>query len=72
VPTEQSEPGAFVETIGVETVRADQIQLLQPARETLGTRGHLATIVADLPEELVAEVRDFAEFLAQKQLKKQA
>jgi hypothetical protein len=32
----------------------------------------LATIVADLPEELVAEVRDFAEFLAQNQLKKQA
>jgi hypothetical protein len=67
VPTARSEKGAFVETIGVETVRPDQLQLIKPARETMGARGHLATIVEDLPEELVAEVRDFAEFLAQKQ-----
>ena len=67
VPTARSEPGAFMETIGVGTVRPDQLQLIKPARETMGARGHLATIVEDLPEELVAEVRDFAEFLAQKQ-----
>jgi len=72
VPTTRSEPGAFMETIGVETVRPDQLQLIKPARETMGARGHLATIVEDLPEELVAEVRDFAEFLAQKQNIRQA
>ena len=67
VPTARSEPGAFMKTIGVETVRPAQLQLIKPARETMGARGHLATIVEDLPEELVAEVRDFAEFLAQRQ-----
>ena len=72
VLTARSELGAFMETIGVETVRPDQLQLIKPARETMGARGHLATIVEDLPEELVAEVRDFAEFLAQKQHIRQA
>lgn len=72
IPSSRSEPGSFMETIAVETVQPHQLRLVKPARETMGARGHLASIVEDLPEELVAEVRDFAEFLQQKQHRQQA
>lgn len=68
----RSDAASFMETIGVETVYPHQLRLVKPAKETMGARGHLVAILEDLPEELVAEVRDFAEFLQQKQRQKQA
>jgi len=55
--------GAFMETIGVELVYPQQLVLTVPARDTMGVREHLE----NLPEEKLAEVRDFAEFLQQRQ-----
>lgn len=72
IPASRSDEGTFIETIGVETVYPHQLRLVKPAREAMGVRGHLASILEDLPEELIAEVRDFAEFLQQKQQRKQA
>jgi len=72
ISAEPNDPQAFRETIGVETVYPHQLRLVKPARETMGAKGHLASILEDLPEELIVEVRDFAEFLQQKQQRKQA
>lgn len=72
ITAEPGDPEAFRETIGVETVYPHQLRLVKPARETMGARGQLALIVEDLPEELIAEVRDFAEFLQQKRQRQQA
>ncbi|WP_416675772.1 DUF2281 domain-containing protein [Egbenema bharatensis] len=72
ISAEPDDPQAFRETIGVETVYPHQLRLVKPAKETMGARGHLVSILEDLPEELIAEVRDFAEFLQQKQRQKQA
>ncbi|MCL1475794.1 DUF2281 domain-containing protein [Argonema antarcticum] len=69
VPATQDEEGAFMESIGVETVYPNQLILTVPARETMGIRAHLAAVLDELPDELLAEVRDFAEFLQQKQQK---
>ncbi|MFB2977086.1 DUF2281 domain-containing protein [Microseira sp. BLCC-F43] len=72
VPATQDEQGAFMETIGVETVYPQQLVLTVAARETMGVREHLAGVLDDLSDDLVAEVRDFAEFLQQKQQHKSA
>lgn len=69
ISAEPDDPQAFRETIGVETVYPHQLRLVKPAKEMMGARGHLVSILEDLPEELIAEVRDFAEFLQQKQRK---
>jgi hypothetical protein len=61
------DPEAFTETIGLATLTSQQIELLQPARKTVGAKTHLLTVVADLPEYMVIEVVNFAEFLRQKQ-----
>jgi hypothetical protein len=37
----------------------------------MGVREHLAAVLDNLSDDLVAEVRDFAEFLQQKQQQKQ-
>jgi len=37
------------------------------AQETVGVRARLAAVLDDLPENLLAEVQDFAEFLRYKQ-----
>jgi hypothetical protein len=71
IPATQDEPGSFMETIGVETVYPRQLVLTIPARETMGVREHLAAVLDNLSDDLVAEVRDFAEFLQQKQQQKQ-
>jgi hypothetical protein len=71
LPATQDEPGAFMETIGVETVYPRQLVLTIPARETMGVREHLTAVLDNLSDDLVAEVRDFAEFLQQKQQQKQ-
>ena len=69
IPATQDEPGSFMETIGVETVYPHQLILTIPARETMGVREHLTAVLDNLSDDLVAEVRDFAEFLQQKQQK---
>lgn len=63
VPATPEEPKSFVETIGVETIYRHQLQLYKPASETVGLQTHLQSILDELPEVKLAEVRDFAEFL---------
>ena len=69
VPGTQDEPGAFMETIGVETVYPHQLQLVKSASEMMGVRERLQSVLDNLSEDLVAEVCDFAEFLQEKQQK---
>ncbi|HAX74309.1 MAG TPA: hypothetical protein DCY88_00340 [Cyanobacteria bacterium UBA11372] len=71
ISANQDEPDAFMETIGVETVYPHQLQLVKSARETMGVREHLTAIIDSLSDDLVAEVRDFAEFLQQRKQPKQ-
>lgn len=63
------EKGSFMETIGVETVYPHQLELLEKASTTVNVRGHLLSLLDELSEEKVAQVRDFAEFLQQKKTK---
>ena len=58
---------AFMETLGVETVYEHQIILTVSARENMGAKEHLNALLETLPDTLVLQVRDFAEFLQQKQ-----
>lgn len=67
IPAKREEADSFLETIGVETVYPQQLQLVKPAQETVGVRARLAAVLDDLSEDLLAEVQDFAEFLRQKQ-----
>lgn len=67
VPAASQSPGTFRETIGIEMVYSQQLELIQPARETVSVRAHLLSLLDELTEEKLAEVRDFAEFLQQKQ-----
>lgn len=67
VPAAPIDEGSFMETIGVETVYPHQLELVQRASETVSVRGHLLSLLDELSAEKVAEVRDFAEFLQQKQ-----
>ncbi|WP_293134217.1 DUF2281 domain-containing protein [Microcoleus sp. bin38.metabat.b11b12b14.051] len=69
VTATQDEPESFMETIGVETVYPHQLQLVKSARKITGVREQLMSVLDNLSDELVAEVRDFAEFLEQKQAK---
>lgn len=71
VPASRDEKGAFMETIGVETVYPQQLKLVKPARETMGVRGHLLAILDNLSEKELIEIRAFAEFLLQKQQQKE-
>jgi hypothetical protein len=63
----EDDPEAFRETLGVETVYPHQLVLSVSARETMGVREHLGVVLENLSDDLLAEVRDFAEFLQQKQ-----
>jgi hypothetical protein len=68
VPAEPEEPGAFMETLGIEMVYPEQLTLDKPAREAMGVKAHLNVVLEQLSEELLAEVSDFAEFLHQKRM----
>lgn len=70
MPATGDDPEAFRETLGVETVYTHQLVLTVSARETMGVREHLGVVLDNLSEDLLAEVRDFAEFLQQKQRQK--
>ncbi len=67
IPAERSNPESFMETIGVEMVRSQQLRLIQAAEKVLGVRSHLLATLDELPDALVVEVADFADFLRQKQ-----
>ncbi len=67
VPATRQDPDAFRETIGVETVYPHQIHLVKPASETVGVRAQILTLMDELSEDTLEEVKDFAEFLKQKQ-----
>ena len=69
MPATPQEKGSFMETMGVETVYPHQIELLEKASSTVNVRGHLLSLLDELSEEKVAQVRDFAEFLQQKKTK---
>jgi Protein of unknown function (DUF2281) len=70
IPADPEEAGAFMETLGVETVYPHQLTLVKSAREVMGVKAHLNVVLEQLPEDLLAEVSDFAEFLRQKQQEK--
>lgn len=69
VPSDRDSPDSFMETLGVETVYPQQIRLVKPARETVGVRAQLLALMDELPENTLEEVKNFAEFLQQKQQK---
>jgi hypothetical protein len=69
IPAIKEEKGAFMETLGVEIVYPHYLVLTVPARETMGARAYLESLLDSLSAENLIEVRDFAEFLTQKQKK---
>ncbi|MGL6282908.1 MAG: DUF2281 domain-containing protein [Microcoleaceae cyanobacterium] len=67
ITANQDEKDAFMQTLGVETVYDHQIVLTVSAREMMGAKEHLNALLETLPDNLISQVRDFAEFLQQKQ-----
>jgi len=63
----KDEKDAFRQTLGVETVYEHQMSLTVSAREIMGVKEHLNALLETLPDNLVLQVRDFAEFLQQRQ-----
>ena len=47
VPAVSQEQEAFRETIGIETVYSQQLELVQPARETVSVRAHLLSLLKE-------------------------
>jgi hypothetical protein len=68
IPAKSEELESFMETIGVEIVNPQQIILTASADQFLSVREQLTLVLDDLSEDLILEVRDFAEFLQQKHL----
>lgn len=66
------DPEAFMKSLGVATVAPEQILITQEAAETMGPRLQLLALAESLPEALLEEVVDFAEFLLEKQRRRQA
>lgn len=62
-----SDPNAFQETIGICTAFPHQLRLVTPAKEMVGVRGHLLSILDELSEDLLIQVDEFAESLREKQ-----
>jgi len=48
VPAQREDAESFLETIGVETVYPQQLQLVAPAQETVGVRAQLAAVLEDV------------------------
>lgn len=69
VPSDREDPNSFMETIGLETVSPQQLSLVKPAKETVGVRAQLLALLDELSENSIEEVKDFAEFLREKQRK---
>lgn len=68
-PADREDPQAFVETLGVETVYPHQLQLVKPSEESIGVRAQLLTLIEEMPDVLLEEVKDFAEFIQQRKLR---
>lgn len=68
-PANRADSEAFIETLGVETVYPHQLQLVKLAEESVGVRAQLLTLIEDMPEVLLEEVKDFAEFIQQRKTK---
>lgn len=66
ISADRDDPNAFIETIGVETVYPHQLSFIKPAEETIGIRGQLFAVLETLPEDKLAQIKDFAEFLKSK------
>lgn len=60
VSADRDDPDAFIETIGVETVYPQQLSFVKPAEETIGIRGQLFAVLETLPEDNLAQIKDFA------------
>jgi len=67
ITANKNEKDAFMQTLGVETVYEHQMSLTVSAREIMGVKEHLNALLETLPDNLVLQVRDFAEFLQQRQ-----
>lgn len=67
VAASDDDPRAFAETIGLVTLSPRQVRRIATARQTVGSRAYLLSIIEELPEQSVLEIADFAEFLRQKQ-----
>jgi len=72
VPAQPHEPDAFVETQGVALIYPQQLRFVQSVQATVGAQARLLALVDKLPERLVNEVADFAEFLRQKEAQQSA
>ncbi|OKH11162.1 DUF4926 domain-containing protein [[Limnothrix rosea] IAM M-220] len=66
IPADKNGQDSFTETLGLETIHENQIVLTASARDLMGAKEHLTCILETLPDDLVLQVRDFAEFLQQK------
>lgn len=69
VPATPDDPDSFLETTGVATVYPHQLRLVKPASETVGIRAQLLASLEGMPDAMLEEITDFAEFLRQKQAK---
>lgn len=68
-PANRADPEAFVETLGVETVYPHQLQLVKSAEESVGVQAQLLMLIEEMPEVLLEEVKDFAEFIQHRKTK---
>jgi len=61
------EKGAFQQTLDVVMLTAAEMALVLPAMQSVGPQTQLLSIVEELPQEVVAEIVNFAQFLRHKQ-----
>jgi hypothetical protein len=69
IDTSQDDPEAFRDTLDVETIYPDQINLINVHQQSdrQKVRQQLLALLELLPEESVLQVKDFTEFLCYKQ-----
>lgn len=67
VSSDRKASDSFMETIGVETVYSHQLRLVKTAHETVSIRAQLLALIDELPENTLEQVKNFAEFLQQRQ-----
>jgi hypothetical protein len=54
-------------TLQLELDFQQQLHLVKPAKETVGVKGHLLSVLDELSEDLLVQVDEFAESLRQNQ-----
>jgi hypothetical protein len=70
VPADRTDPEAFMETLGLELLPPHPLRWVKSAVESGGVRSRLLMTLDEMPEAMVTEVADFAEFLRRKQLRR--